>query len=128
MRKAVAVHGDCRLSEEADRLLNEGGAGYPDEDSFQYFAAQVGYSFALVQDGLRAPLVYGSEHGAVRLALRRHHVTDGAGHSSPHFDIISYDKTDTPSYEELGGDGLDTYHDFLNLAYSRKRLLAILPL
>ena len=80
MRKAAAVQGDCRLPEEADRLLNEGDAGYPDEDSFQYFAAHVGYSFALVQDGLRAPLVYGSEHGAMRLTIRRHHVTDGAGH------------------------------------------------
>jgi hypothetical protein len=123
MRKAAAAGGDCRLSEEADRLLDEGEAGYPDEDSFPYIAAEVGYSFALVQDGLAAPLVYGSEHGAVRLTIRRHDVTDGAGHSSPHFDIISYDKADTPAYEELGGDRLDPYHDFLQSCLLAERTI-----
>ena len=60
MREAAAAEGDCRLSEEAYRLLDEGEAGYPDEDSFPYIATEVGYSFALVQGGLQAPLVYGS--------------------------------------------------------------------
>ena len=76
------------LSGQAARLLKLGLAGYPDEPDFAYFVAEAGFSFAIVQDAMPAPLVYGSELGPVRLTVRRLFTTDGAGHDSPHYDVI----------------------------------------
>ena len=88
--KVVARLRDAGLSEQATRLLLPGSAGYPDEPDFAAIAAEAGFSFAIVQEGIPAPLVYGSEHGRVRMTVRRHSVADGAGHLSPHYDITSY--------------------------------------
>ena len=72
------------LSKQAARLNEPGSAGYPDEEDFAHFAAEAGFSFAIVQDTIPEPLVYGSELGPVCLTVRRHYVKDGEGHESPH--------------------------------------------
>ena len=82
---------DAGLSEQATRLSQPGSAGYPDEPDFAAIAAEAVFSFAIVQEGIPAPLVNGSEHGRVRMTVRRHSVADGAGPLSPHYDIMSYE-------------------------------------
>jgi hypothetical protein len=104
------------LSGQAARLLKLGSAGYPDEPDFAYFVAEAGFSFAVVQDTMPAPLVYGSELGPVRLTVRRHYITDGGGHESPHYDVISYEAPAIKTYEELTATKLDGYKDFLSSA------------
>ena len=89
--KVVARLRDRGQLTQAKRLLKSGSAGYPGEREFAAIADEAGLSFAIVQDGIRDPLVYGSEHGHVRLTVRRHFVGDGNGHESPHYDIISYE-------------------------------------
>ena len=79
LEKVAARLRDAGLSEQATRLLLPGSAGYPDEPDFAAIAAEAGFSFAIVQEGIPAPLVYGSEHGRVRMTVRRHSVADGAG-------------------------------------------------
>ena len=59
-----------------------------------------------------APLVYGSELGPVRLTVRRHFSMDGAGHESPHYDVISYEAPAIMAYEELTATKLNAYMDF----------------
>ena len=71
-----------------------------------------------MQEAIREPLVYGSEHGPVMLTVRRHHVADGEGHLSPHYDIISYDAPAILSYEELTAGRLDGYREFLQSCIS----------
>ena len=93
--------------------MQPGSEGYPDEEDFAAVAEVAQISFAIVQEGIREPLVYGSEHGPVKLTMRRHFVADGAGHLSPHFDIISYEGLEILSYEEVGLHGLDNYSEFL---------------
>ena len=60
------------LSKQAARLSEYGSASYPDEEDLAYFAAEAGISFAIVQDTIPEPLVYGSELGPVCLTVRRH--------------------------------------------------------
>ena len=98
-----------KLFKQADRLMKPGADGYPDEEDFYYFAAVAGFSFAIVQEPLLEPLVYGSQFGPVRLTLRRHEVADGAGHLSPHYDIISYEAPTILEYESLGVAKLNAY-------------------
>ena len=111
--KVAARLRDDGLSEQATRLLQSGSAGYPDEPDFAAIAAVAGFSFAIVQDTIPEPLVYGSELGRVRMTLRRHFVADGAGHRSPHYDIVSYEWRPQPSYESLPSYRLDAYSHFL---------------
>ena len=101
------------LSKQAARLNEPGSAGYPDEEDFAHFAAEAGFSFAIVQDTIPEPLVYGSELGPVCLTVRRHDVKDGEGHESPHYDVISHLAPTIKTYEELGSKLLDGYKDFL---------------
>ena len=101
------------LSKQAARLNEPGSAGYPDEEDFAHFAAEAGFSFAIVQDTIPEPLVYGSELGPVCLTVRRHYVKDGEGHESPHYDVISHVAPTIKTYEELGSKLLDGYKDFL---------------
>ncbi len=112
MRVAGLSREAAALSKQAARLNELGSAGYPDEEDFPHFAAECG-SFAIVQDAILEPLVYGSELGPVCLTLRRHYVKDGEGHSSPHYDVISYVAPTMQTYEELGSKLLDGYKDFL---------------
>ena len=95
------------LSAQGERLLMPGADGYPDEEDFPYFAAEAGFSFAIVQDTMPAPLVYGSEHGPVCLTVRLHNVADGAGHLSPHYDVVSYEAPTILTFEDLGAKKLD---------------------
>ena len=74
------------LSAQADRLLELGYAGYPDEEDFRYFGAEAGFSFVVVPNYNGAPLVYGSELGPVCLTVRRCSVR-----TAPHYDVISYE-------------------------------------
>ena len=99
--------------ERASRLLKLGSGGYPDEEDFAGVVEVLGISFAIVQDEIRDPLVYGSDRGPVKLTMRRHFVADGEGHCSARFDILSYDTPDILSYEELTMDRLDGYSEFL---------------
>ena len=105
-----------KLFDQAERLMKSGAEGYPDEPDFKYFAAVAGFSFSIVQAPIHEPLVYGS--GPVCLKLRRHEVADGAGHLSPHFDIISYEAPAILEYESLGVAKLDAYRDFLSATIS----------
>ena len=86
--------------EDADRIMQAGEYGYPDESDFIYFAEEAGFAFAVVSD--IPTRVYGSQFGPVCLTVRRHYVKDGAGHPSPHFDVISYTAPAIPEYESLG--------------------------
>jgi len=99
--------------DQADRLMESGSAGYPDEEDFQYFAKEVGYSFAIVQAPILEPLVYGSELGPVCLTVRRLFTADGEGHLSPHYDVVSYEAPTILTFEELGAKKLDAYKEFL---------------
>ena len=70
-RAGLSTEADA-LSKQSARLSEYGSAGYPDEEDFAYFAAEAGISFAIVQDTIPEPLVYGSELGPVCLTVRRH--------------------------------------------------------
>ena len=111
------------LSKQAARLSQYGSAGYPDEEDFAYFVAEAGFSFAIVQDIVPEPLVYGSELGPVCLTVRRHYVKDGEGHPSPHYDVISYVAPTFKTYEKLGSKLLDGYTDFLCSALCADRTI-----
>ena len=113
MRVAGLLREADALSKQAARLNQPGTAGYPDEEDFAYFVAEVGLSFAVVQDTIPEPLVYGSELGPICLTVRRCYVEDGGGHLSPHFDVISCEAPTMRTYEELGSKKLDGYKDFL---------------
>ena len=84
-----------------------------DEEDSAYIAGEAGISFVVVQKDMRRPLVYASELGTVQLTVRRHYISDGAGHLSPHYDVISYETPTIKSYEELAATTLDAYRDFL---------------
>ena len=71
MRRAgLSTEADA-LSKQAARLSEHGSAGYADEEDFAYFVAEAGISFAIVQDTIAEPLVYGSELGPICLTVRR---------------------------------------------------------
>ena len=123
MRVAGLLREADALSKQAARLNEPGSAGYPDEEDFAYFVAEAGFSFAIVQDTIPEPLVYGSELGPVCLTVRRHYVKDGEGHSSPHYDVISYVAPTIKTYEKLGSKLLDGYKDFLCSALCADRTI-----
>ena len=82
---------DAGLSSRAHRLQLSGYEGYPDEEDFLYLAMASGVSFENEQPwGI---LHYGTSPIAARVVFRK--VTDGAGHSSPHYDLSQiYRSTD----------------------------------
>ena len=124
MRVAGLLREADALSKQAARLNELGSAGYPDEEDFAHFAAEAGFSFAIVQDTIPEPLVYGSELGPVCLTVRRHYVKDGEGHLSPHYDVISYVAPTIKTYETLGSKLLDSsYKDFLCSALCADRTM-----
>jgi hypothetical protein len=72
---------------QADRLLLPGEAGEPDEEDFQFFAAERGGAFDIIHPHLKdyAPLVYGS--GPVSLRLRRTQIRNpGDGRWAWHYE------------------------------------------
>ena len=111
------------FAEQAARLNKLGSGGYPDEEDYKYFVAEVGFSFAIVQDTISAPLVYGSERGPVQLTLRRCYVTHGQGHQPRHYNIVSYEAPAIKTYHELTFSRLDGYKDFLCQALSADRTI-----
>ena len=58
------------LSTQAARLNEPGSAGYPDEEDFAYFVAEAGFAFAIVQDTIPEPLVYGSDLDPICLTVQ----------------------------------------------------------
>ena len=65
--------------DQGERLMQLGAVGYPREPDFKYFAVVAGFSFAIVQDSMPEPLVYGSELGAVGFIVRQQLI---------HYDVI----------------------------------------
>jgi hypothetical protein len=77
---------------EATRLMGPGAAGYPDADNFEAIAKELQLPFA-VRDFHYGETYYGDVYGpSKKMIIRHHHVKDGQGHKSPHYDIISYGK------------------------------------
>lgn len=101
------------LSAQAARLVKQGSPGYPAEEDFPHFAAGTYFPFATVQDTMPPLLVYGSELRPIRLTLRRRYVTDGQGHRSHHYDVISCEAPTIKTYEELTATKLDRLREFL---------------
>ena len=62
-QKVVTLLQSQGHKKQANRLLLSGSAGYPGEPNFAAIATVAGLSFAIVQEILFDPLVYGSEHG-----------------------------------------------------------------
>ena len=116
-RVAARIRRESLLTQAA-RLLKLGAAGYPNEKDFAYLAAEAGFSFAIVQASMPAPLVYGSELGPIGITVRRHFIADGERHLSPRYDVISYEAPLIMAYEELTATKLDGYKAFLCWAIS----------
>jgi hypothetical protein len=75
------------LHAQADRLLLPGEAGEPDEEDFQYFAAERGGAFDIIHPDVEGyePLVYGG--GPVSLRLRRTQIRNpGDGRFAWHYE------------------------------------------
>jgi hypothetical protein len=73
--------------QQADRLLLPGEAGEPDEEDFQYFAAERGGAFDIIHPDVEGyePLVYGG--GPVSLRLRRTQIRNpGDGRFAWHYE------------------------------------------
>ena len=84
------------LSKQAARLNEPGSAGYPDEEDFPHFAAEAGFSFAIVQDTIPEPTVSGvviglSANGSTSLGNQIHGIQllEGSANTTVYKSAIS---------------------------------------